>query len=228
MSLISKILSIFRSDNADFQSVTPEIKALMDFRKELMSFQDTDRYLARSDYAFLQDKYSGTYTFFENTKRANMLKYYCKKNALKKSYVDRFLLEYEDVCSKEESSIIAKHNEQYVQRHLKEDEDYLDNILLPVDPKIILDEEQRRVVLSDEDYTLVIAGAGAGKTTTVAAKVRYLVESRLAVVHVGNNGNVPDILFLHILISCFFFLVFKKSAQKYSFFLKTRAYLFKL
>ena len=33
-------------------------------------------------------------------------------------------------------------------------------------------------MLSDEDYTLVIAGAGAGKTTTVAAKVRYLVEKR--------------------------------------------------
>lgn len=43
---------------------------------------------------------------------------------------------------------------------------------------IILDEEQRRVILSDEDYSLVIAGAGAGKTTTVAAKVRYLVEKR--------------------------------------------------
>ena len=39
-----------------------------------------------------------------------------------------------------------------------------------------LDEEQRRVVLSDEDYTLVVAGAGAGKTTTMAAKVKYLVE----------------------------------------------------
>ena len=36
--------------------------------------------------------------------------------------------------------------------------------------KLKLDEEQRKVVLSDEDYTLVIAGAGAGKTTTVAAK----------------------------------------------------------
>ena len=34
------------------------------------------------------------------------------------------------------------------------------------------------VVLSEEDNTLVIAGAGAGKTTTVAAKVRYLVEKR--------------------------------------------------
>jgi len=28
-------------------------------------------------------------------------------------------------------------------------------------------DEQRRVVLSYEDYTLVIAGAGAGKTTTI-------------------------------------------------------------
>lgn len=34
------------------------------------------------------------------------------------------------------------------------------------------------VVLSDEDHTLVIAGAGAGKTTTIAAKVRYLVEKQ--------------------------------------------------
>ena len=55
---------------------------------------------------------------------------------------------------------------------------YLDNILESVDPVIKLDEEQRKVVLSDEDYTLVIAGAGAGKTTTVAAKVKYLVEKK--------------------------------------------------
>ncbi|WP_321024131.1 UvrD-helicase domain-containing protein [Eisenbergiella porci] len=32
------------------------------------------------------------------------------------------------------------------------------------------------MILTDEDYCLVIAGAGAGKTTTVAAKVKYLVE----------------------------------------------------
>lgn len=89
-----------------------------------------------------------------------------------------FFLEYSDVCLSENSSIIAKHNEKYVQYHLKEDKDYLDSILLPVDPKIILDDEQRRVVLSDEDYTLVIAGAGAGKTTTVSAKVKYLVERK--------------------------------------------------
>lgn len=47
-----------------------------------------------------------------------------------------------------------------------------------VDPKIKLDDDQRRVILTDEDYCLVIAGAGAGKTTTVAAKVKYLVEKK--------------------------------------------------
>ena len=43
---------------------------------------------------------------------------------------------------------------------------------------ILLDDDQRRVVLTDEDYCLVVAGAGAGKTTTVAAKVKYLVDKQ--------------------------------------------------
>lgn len=58
------------------------------------------------------------------------------------------------------------------------DKAYLDNVLKMVDPAINLDDEQRRVVLSEEDYMLVIAGAGAGKTTTIAAKVKYLVEKK--------------------------------------------------
>lgn len=41
-----------------------------------------------------------------------------------------------------------------------------------------MDEDQRRVILTDEDYCLVIAGAGAGKTTTVAAKVKFLVDKK--------------------------------------------------
>lgn len=178
MSFLYKILSIFHSDKAELQVLTPEIKALMEFRKEIMSFQEIDSYIARSDFAFLRGKYSDTYTFFENTKRAKTLDYYCEKNGLEKSYVNRFLQEFEDVCLNEESSIISKHNEHFILRHLKEEKDYLDDILSPVDPNIKLDDEQRRVVLSDEDYTLVIAGAGAGKTTTVSAKVKYLVEKK--------------------------------------------------
>ncbi len=61
---------------------------------------------------------------------------------------------------------------------MAEEQFYLDNILRDVDPQIKLDEDQRQVILTDEDYCLVIAGAGAEKTTTVAAKVKYLVEKK--------------------------------------------------
>ena len=73
------------------------------------------------------------------------------------------------------NELVKYHNDNYVNKHLKSDKEYLDDILKGDDPNILLDEEQRKVVLSDEDYTLVIAGAGAGKTTTIEAKVKYLV-----------------------------------------------------
>ena len=75
-------------------------------------------------------------------------------------------------------ALVKEHNNKFISKHLKSDKEYLDNILKKDDPNIILDEEQRKVVLSDEDYTLVVAGAGAGKTTTIEAKVKYLVEKQ--------------------------------------------------
>ena len=40
-----------------------------------------------------------------------------------------------------------------------------------------LTPEQRRSVIADEDATLVLAGAGSGKTSTIAAKACYLVKA---------------------------------------------------
>jgi len=70
------------------------------------------------------------------------------------------------------------YNKQYVDRKLIDEKEYLDKILDRVDSNITLDKNQREAVLRDEDYTLVVAGAGAGKTTTVAAKVKYLVDKK--------------------------------------------------
>lgn len=73
---------------------------------------------------------------------------------------------------------IEIHNKQYVDKKLKEYEFYFDNILKDIDPNIKLDEEQRRAVITDDNHCLLVAGAGAGKTTTMAAKVKYLVEKQ--------------------------------------------------
>lgn len=43
---------------------------------------------------------------------------------------------------------------------------------------MILDNEQRRAILCDDDYCLINAGAGSGKSTTIAAKAKYLIDKK--------------------------------------------------
>jgi len=65
----------------------------------------------------------------------------------------------------------TEFNDNYIKDNLKRYEDYFDKMF-----DYPLDKQQRIAVLSDEDYTQVIAGAGSGKTTTIQAKVKFLVE----------------------------------------------------
>ncbi|MDE6285066.1 MAG: UvrD-helicase domain-containing protein, partial [Bacilli bacterium] len=147
--------------------------------KEFDSLLSEDKFIARSDYKHILEQYKDIYIFFESTRKANTLSYYCKQNRLQETEIKKFLLYYEDIKDLEKgSALFTEHNDAFVKNHLQSEKSYLDKILYEVDSKILLDEEQRKVILSDEDYTLIIAGAGAGKTTTVAAKVRYLVEKK--------------------------------------------------
>jgi DNA helicase-4 len=80
-------------------------------------------------------------------------------------------VEHAEICTK-----VDQWNDGVIKLKLSEHKAYFDSILHAVDPAIKLDDEQRAAILSDEEYCLVIAGAGAGKTTTMAAKVKYLVD----------------------------------------------------
>ena len=90
---------------------------------------------------------------------------------------DHFIKKYRLILNKGYEAI-DKRNKQFLEFHLQKDKEYFDNMFKDVDENIVLDEEQRKAILIDEDYSLVVAGAGAGKTTTMAAKVKYLVEKR--------------------------------------------------
>ena len=159
--------------------MTSEHQQLVEFYRELRELLNSDKYLAVSDYKGIVHKYADIYNFFLGQKRAKTLAFYCQQNDLQEKWVEKFLAFYEDFEDlKTIPASVEKHNKAYVTSHLKSEKEYLDTILKKIDPVINLDDEQRHVVLSDEDYTLVIAGAGAGKTTTVAAKVRYLVEKK--------------------------------------------------
>ena len=54
--------------------------------------------------------------------------------------------------------------------------EYFKNMFINIDKNIELDDEQIKAILNDDKYTLILAGAGTGKTTTMVAKVKYLVD----------------------------------------------------
>ena len=150
---------------------SPEYNNLQSYSVFLRNILLSDQYISKKDYLKRYDSLAETISKFDTFEKDNILINWCKKN--KTNY--KKLLSLIAIYKNTEKEI-KKHNRIYVNIHLKKDKEYLDNVLFDDDPNIKLDEEQRRVVLSDEDYTLVIAGAGAGKTTTIEAKVKYLVD----------------------------------------------------
>lgn len=81
------------------------------------------------------------------------------------------------------SRYFSTANENYIHSESIKYNDLFSNI----DGKS-LDEQQRTAVITDEDRILVLAGAGSGKTLTIAAKVKYLCEIK--------NVNPHDILLI--------------------------------
>lgn len=95
---------------------------------------------------------------------------------------DRYISEneYKKYAEKENLKInlneLKKRNDLFVKNKLVEYDSYFNNIFEEANLKINLDDEQREIILRDDDYCLINAGAGTGKSTTMAAKVKYLVD----------------------------------------------------
>ncbi len=88
--------------------------------------------------------------------------------------------EYKNLCEKNNleinEDILNERNSKFVDRKLIEYKEYFDNIFVDAGENINLDDEQRKIILKDDEYCLINAGAGSGKSTTMAAKVKYLVD----------------------------------------------------
>ena len=183
MGLIDKI---FRKKKSQFNSnvqATSNVKQgvsqdenvlkLLELKTVMDSLINRQRYVAKSDYLGLMKEYVSVINFFDVLEKSGMLNEFGTRNGLSASEIKRIISTYADI-----EELVEQHNEKYISDTMVREKDYLDNVLKSVDPVVSLDEDQRRVVLTDEDYCLVIAGAGAGKTTTVAAKVKYLVDKQ--------------------------------------------------
>ena len=172
MSFLNKLFG--SNTNSESQPSNPEnnnfANSLESFISNLLS---ADSYIARNDYNSFINENKTEIDYLKKLHNDRLLENYCKQNKLNFSRVQKSINDISAI-----NDLVAEHNRDFINRKMVSEKDYLDNILKEVDPVIQLDEDQRKVVLTDEDYCLVIAGAGAGKTTTVAAKVKYLVEKQ--------------------------------------------------
>ena len=172
MGLIQRLLSRKTTD-AENDTQSEEIKRLRVLDSFMRSLLSGDHYVAKSEYRETLSKYADLSNWFRVLQKSGTLEAYCKKNHSSQAEITGVLTRLNTF-----EALIDSQNEQFVKAQMAKEKDYLDTILKDCDPNILLDEDQRRVVLTDEDYTLVVAGAGAGKTTTVAAKVKYLVDKQ--------------------------------------------------
>jgi len=161
------------SNKKTTSDLSPECIKITKLKEEIQILLQGDKYIAKSEYAEVAPTYKDTVEYFRVLQKSKMLKSYCAQNRISESDIIRVI----DLFDHLEEKVDAA-NDSYINSCLVSEKEYLDTILKDVDPAVMLDEDQRKVILTDEDYCLVIAGAGAGKTTTVAAKVKYLVEKK--------------------------------------------------
>ncbi len=146
-------------------------KRLANCRRELTALLHEHRYLAVSDLTGILRTCSGTLAQYRDLRDQELLTAYCRRRRISLRQVEETLHFFDHL-----DRYVSSHNHSFIKETLLSEHDYFDHILDGIDPSIRLDKDQRRMVVTDEDYCLVIAGAGAGKTTAVAAKVKYLTE----------------------------------------------------
>ena len=167
-----------------FQAQERDTQAVMDYEglgNILISFDGDytrlfshNRYITHRDTVYLQETYGPYYTHMKNKMIFQYIENHAGQLRVDIDMLKSFLRKMHTL-----DADITSHNGTFVDTAIEKDKDYFDHILDEIDPGIRLDDEQRRAVVTDDDYCLLVAGAGAGKTTTMAAKVKYLVEKQL-------------------------------------------------
>ncbi len=149
--------------NEEFKIITEITKSYDVYIQKSNSFFDKidenkKSYFTSKTLDDLLSEFKDTYNYFSND---NFSKTTCPVN-------DEFTRTYSNLIK-----LVDEWNKNYVLTELNTYKSFFDNI----DGKS-LDSQQRVAVVTDDINNLILAGAGSGKTLTIAAKVKYLVECK--------------------------------------------------
>lgn len=159
-----------KGEDVDYSNIR---NILISFASDYSELFSAEHYITHRERKHIKDVYGKYYTMLKNKM---VFQYVC--NNAGKLHIDIDSLKHFLQRMHSIDDDVTTHNSNHVEKALTRESAYFDNILKDIDPAIKLDEEQRRAVITDDDYCLLVAGAGAGKTTTMAAKVKYLVEKK--------------------------------------------------
>ena len=165
-SSLSKKRSIKRALIKRLQNLN--LQEIDDFFSELNKFHNQNRYISNFDLFIFKSKFKKVYDEF---KEINIPEDMTRFNS-KRVKVKRFKSAFENM--KED---ILSANSRFLKSKLSTSsgEGCTDDLLSNVEGNA-LDFQQRGSVYCDEDNILVVAGAGSGKTSTIAGKVKYLTK----------------------------------------------------
>ena len=168
--VLEKSQEVFSKENFDYKGLG---NVLISFDQDYMKLFTSDHYITHKETLQIENTYLHYYETLKNKQTYQYIEKHALAFRIDIAALQSFLCRMHTL-----EADISSHNSAYVEQTLVREKEYFDNILNEIDPGIQLDDEQRRAVITDDDYCLLVAGAGAGKTTTMAAKVKYLVEKK--------------------------------------------------
>ncbi|TRO48262.1 hypothetical protein E2P47_03195, partial [Candidatus Bathyarchaeota archaeon] len=156
-------LKVYKQKNFEeiLELDTPEIEQS---HKELLSIWDKDRYLEKRVILQWIKKHSNLQPFLRDLEKSKI------SNLDLRDKVGWLF----SVFDKPEE-MIAERNEIFIQQEMLEYKDLFDTV-----EEYPLTQNQKRSIITDEFFNLVIAGAGTGKTSTIVGKTAYILEKGLA------------------------------------------------
>ena len=145
------------------ETINPIIPKVTECLKQLTTFLNQEKYLAGFDE-------------FQFRNQSNIDNLYREVSALDYQDLPDYNYEIDLLKSFQDSySIFNRSVTDANKKHIAKELQAHDIMLSNVEGNS-LDFQQRNAIIIEEDNQLVIAGAGSGKTTTIAGKVKYLTQ----------------------------------------------------
>lgn len=133
--------------------------------------------VANHDFQYLTNKTNGYFSYYKLIQWKERYHALLRSDLTRKSYNNIGLsfseeseIEFFIGLTSNLENYRTSFNNEFLQYELNESQSLLSNI----DGGKSLDNQQREAIIRDEDNSLIIAGAGCGKTTTIMGKVNYI------------------------------------------------------